>query len=68
MFFNLFIKIAYFILYLMKFVYEKILININIVNAFDDAKQYWFYIIDLIVIFSYCFFLFSLVIIYINLF
>ena len=56
MFFNLFIKIAHFILYLMKFVYEKILININIVNAFDDAKQYWFYIIDLIVIFSYCFF------------
>ena len=40
----------------MKFVYEKILININIFNAFDDAKQYWFYIIDLIVIFSYCFF------------
>ena len=54
-FINSFIQLVYFIFHIIKFIYEEDISGINIGIALEDTKHYWFYISDLVIIFSYSF-------------
>ena len=52
-FVNFSIQIVYLIFFIIKFIYVKKIGGLNIGIALEDAKLYWFYIYDLIIIFSF---------------
>ena len=60
-YFNLFIKLTHFICHLIKFIYESIIGEITIGKAKDDCKNYWFYIIDLVILLVYIIFFIAVI-------